>query len=62
MIEIRYLNNRTLIQHYSDSGMMLKQDQTGQLYEDPIDVLPCPFTYTETDVPITKEEEKEMKE
>lgn len=56
MIEIRYLNDRKLIQHYSDRGMMLLQNETGIKYSDPIDAFPCRFTYTETDEPIEKEE------
>lgn len=57
MIEVRYLNNRTLVQHYSDKGMMLLQNETGVKYAEPIDAFPCRFTYTETDEPIEKEEE-----
>jgi len=31
---------------------MLKQVETGILYEDAIDIQPCPYTYEETDIPI----------
>ena len=57
MIQIEYLNDGTLIKHYSDAGMMLLQNETGMLYSDPIDVVPCAYTYTETDEPIDSEEE-----
>lgn len=57
MIQTEYLNNETLIKHYSDNGMMLLQNETGMKYSDPIDMVPCPYTYTETDEPITQEEE-----
>lgn len=49
MIQTEYLNNGTLIRHYSDLGVMLLQNETGAKYSDPIDVVPCRFTYTETD-------------
>ena len=52
MIQTEYLNDGALIRHYSDSGFMLLQNETGAKYSDPIDVVPCRYTYTETDEPI----------
>lgn len=49
MIKTEYLNEGTLIKHHSDSGFILLQNETGEKYSDPIDVVPCPYTYTETD-------------
>lgn len=49
MIKTEYLNNGTLIKHYSDSGFMLLQVETGLKYSDPVDVVPCAYTYEETD-------------
>lgn len=49
MIKTEYLNDGTLIRHYSDSGYVLLQVETGEKYADPIDVVPCPYTYEETD-------------
>lgn len=49
MIQTEYLNNGTLIKHYSDAGYMLLQNETGIKYVDPVDVVPCVYTYTETD-------------
>ena len=49
MILTEYLNDGTLIKHYSDAGFLLLQVETGAKYSDPIDVVPCPFTYEETD-------------
>lgn len=49
MILTELLNNGTLIRHYSDEGYLLLQVETGAKYSDPVDVVPCPFTYTETD-------------
>ena len=52
MILTEYLNNGTLIKHYSDKGVMLLQNETGIMYSDPVDIYPCPFTYSETDIPV----------
>lgn len=49
MILTEYLNNGTLIKHYSDKGYLLLQNETGMKYFDPVDIVPCPYTYTETD-------------
>jgi hypothetical protein len=57
MIQIEYLNDGTLIKHYSDQGFLLLQNETGAKYSDPIDIVPCPYTYTETDEPAEVEEE-----
>jgi hypothetical protein len=52
MILIEYLNGGTLIKHYSDKGVLLLQNETGAKYSDPVDIVPCAYTYTETDEPI----------
>lgn len=49
MIKTEYLNDGTLIKHYSDQGFLLLQNETGAKYADPIDLVPCIYTYTETD-------------
>lgn len=49
MILTEYLNDGTLIKHYSDKGCLLLQNETGLKYADPIDVVPCRYTYTETE-------------
>ena len=49
MIKTEFLNDGTLIRHYSDAGYMLLQNETGAKYSDPIDLVPCIYTYTETD-------------
>lgn len=49
MIKTEYLNDGTLIKHYSDKGYLLLQNETGAKYSEPIDVVPCRYTYTETD-------------
>ena len=55
MIKTEYLNEGTLIKHYSDQGFMLLQVETGTKYSDPIDVVPCRYTYKETDELIDNE-------
>ena len=50
MIKTEYLHEGTLIKHYSDSGKMLLQVETGIMYSEPVDIVPCPYTYTETDI------------
>lgn len=57
MIQIEYLNDGTLVKHYSDAGFLLLQNETGAKYSDPVDVVPCPYTYTETDELVDGEEE-----
>ena len=44
-------DGRLLIRTKSDHNMMVRQDQTGILYDEAIDI-PNHYTYTETDIPI----------
>lgn len=60
MIVAEYLNDGTLIKHYSDAGFMLLQVETGVKYSDPIDVVPCLYTYRETDEVIEVETSSEI--
>ena len=55
MIKTEFLNDGTLIKHYSDAGFMLLQVETGIKYSDPIDLVPCRYTYKETDEKIDGE-------
>lgn len=57
MIQVEYLNGGTLVRHYSDKEVLLLQNETGVKYADPIDVVPCAYTYSETEEPIENEEE-----
>lgn len=57
MIVSEYLNDGTLVKHYSDKGMLMRQEETGAMYGEAIDVVPCPYTYTETNEPAEPEEE-----
>lgn len=57
MIQIEYLNDGTLIKHFSDAGVLLLQVETGVKYADPVDIVPCRYTYEETDELIEGEDE-----
>lgn len=45
-----------LVRTYSSRGMMVRQDETGELYAEAIDPAFVGRTYTETDIPIEKED------
>ena len=49
----------TLIRRYSDEGFMLRQEETGALYEEAVDVDGSNYTYTEIDILIGDEVESE---
>lgn len=57
MIIAEYLNDGTLIKHYSDAGKMMIQVETGIKYGEAVDVVPCRYTYEEIDEMIEVEEE-----
>lgn len=59
MIIEEFLNNGTLIKHYSDKGVLMLQVETGAMYGEAIDIVPCRYTYTETDIPSESEDEEE---
>ena len=48
MIKTEILKDGTLIRHYSDKRMKLKQVETGLIYDEAIDVISCKYTYEET--------------
>ena len=41
-----------LYRTYSDAGMMIRQDQTGAVFDEAVDVENALYTYTETDEPV----------
>lgn len=41
---------------YSDNGVKLRQVETDTLWNDAVDVIPCQFTYEETNEPIDDNE------
>lgn len=62
MIKTEYLHDGTLIKHYSDAGYMLLQVETGIKYSDPVDAVPCRYTYEETDELIDADIDEDMSE
>ena len=62
MIKTEFLNDGTLIKHISDAGFMLLQVETGIKYSEPVDVVPCRYTYEETEELIEVENIKEPEE
>ena len=53
------VKGRTLIKHESDSGKIIRQTETGREYSSAVDVLPCKYTYEETEKDIPKRPEME---
>lgn len=50
------LGGNTFLHTYSDSNFYIEQIETGSIYDETYDVIPCRFTYHETDKLIEKEE------
>ena len=50
-----------LYRTYSDSKLMIKQVETGNVYTEAIDVENAVYTYEETDTPIDEDESTEMR-
>ena len=49
MIISELIENENRIRHYSDTGFRILQNETGIVYDDAVDVMPCKYTYSETD-------------
>jgi len=58
MIITEYIESENRERRYSDAGMKLRQIETGILYGDAVDVIPCPYTYEESDEPIEQLDEE----
>jgi hypothetical protein len=61
MIIVELVDNDTRERRYSDKNVKLLQVETGKLYEDAVDVIPCRYTYEELDVPIEPIDDIESK-
>lgn len=53
MVKSENVDNNTRVRHYSDAGYRIRQIETGIIYDDAVDVLPCRYTYEETNEPIS---------
>lgn len=51
MIVHEPIEGRNLVKTYSDAGFLVRQEQTGALYAEAIDVVGTDMTYVETDIP-----------
>lgn len=47
--------SRQFVKTYSDAGVYIRQEQTGAMYSEAIDIENSAFTYVETDIPIEEE-------
>ena len=59
MIIVELVDNDTRERRYSDKNVMIRQVETGILYEDAVDVIPCKYTYEESDVLIESVDDSE---
>ena len=48
--------SENLVRHYSDKGVKIKQVETGLVYEEAIDLIPCEYAYEETNEPVGQDE------
>ena len=53
------VGERVLIRHKSDSNKFIRQVETGIEYASAVDVIPCRYTYEETDREIPEKEERQ---
>lgn len=57
MIREELIENGKRIHYWSDLNFKIRQIETGIIYDDAVDVIPCKYTYEETNEPIEEEEE-----
>lgn len=62
MIVEQILQEENRVRHYSDMSVKIKQVETGIRYDDAVDIVPCPYTYEETDIPIDEQAEEAQAE
>ena len=58
-IQFEYVENGERIRHYSDLNFKIRQIETGVIYDDAVDVLPCRYTYEVTNEPIETDQSEE---
>ena len=57
MLKSEIIENGERIHHWSDADLKIRQIETGILYEDAVDNVPCRYSYKETDEPIEEADE-----
>lgn len=55
MVIYQEISGTDLVRVYSNNKMMIRQDETGNLYSEAIDPVYMNRTYTETDIPIEED-------
>lgn len=50
------INNKEFLHTYSDTKHYILQVETNNKYDEAYDIIPCKYTYTETEEEIIKEE------
>lgn len=49
---VEQIFDENTVLHFSDQGMKIRQIETGFLFDEAGDNIPCPYTYEETTTPI----------
>lgn len=62
MIREELIEDGERVYHWSDLNLKIRQIETGVVYDDAIDVVPCRYTYEETDEPIDLPDEPESEQ
>lgn len=57
MLQSELIENGERIHHWSNAGLKIRQVETGIVYDDAVDVMPCRYSYEETDEPIEEADE-----
>ena len=57
MLKSELIENGERIHQWSDADLKIRQIETGILYDDAVDNVPCRYTYEETDEPIEEADE-----
>lgn len=57
MLKSELIEDGARIHHWSDEGFRIRQVETDIIYDDAVDIVPCPYTYEETDIPIPTEDD-----
>lgn len=56
---IEQIFDENTVLHYSDQGMKIRQVETGFLFDEAGDFIPCEYTYEETNIPVDPQVEPE---
>ena len=53
---IKEILDEKFVRHYSDNGLRLLQVETGVIYDEAVDLIPCEYTYEESEEVVVQEE------